>query len=90
MSLVNEIVRQGIGELRVAGQGVFELDMLLAAGLVKELDLTYIGLEVYAVSNCLRRAAARQRALPGWSATWQFWVSTRIPAACSSWRPSRV
>src|SRR4030067_145957 len=55
MSLVNELVRQGIGELRVAGQGVFELDMLLAAGLIKELDLTYIGLEVYGVSNCLRR-----------------------------------
>lgn len=55
MSLVNEIVRQGIKDLRVAGQGVFELDMLLAAGLVKALDLTYIGLEVYGVSNCLRR-----------------------------------
>ena len=55
MSLVNEIVRQGIKDLRVAGQGVFELDMLLGAGLVKALDLTYIGLEVYGVSNCLRR-----------------------------------
>jgi acyl CoA:acetate/3-ketoacid CoA transferase alpha subunit len=55
MSLVNEIVRQGIGDLRVAGQGVLELDMLLGAGLVKALDLTYIGLEVYGVSNCLRR-----------------------------------
>lgn len=55
MSLVNEIVRQGIKDLRVAGQGVFELDMLLAAGLVKALDITYIGLEVYGVSNALRR-----------------------------------
>jgi len=55
MSLVNEIVRQGVKDLRVAGQGVFELDMLLAAGLVKALDLTYIGLEVYGISNCLRR-----------------------------------
>ena len=55
MSLVNEIVRQGIGGLRVAGQGVLELDMLLAASLVKALDITYIGLEVYGVSNCLRR-----------------------------------
>jgi len=55
MSLVNEIVRQEIKDLRVAGQGVFELDMLLAAGLVKALDVTYIGLEVYGVSNCLRR-----------------------------------
>lgn len=55
MSLVNEIVRQRIGGLRIAGQGVFELDMLLAAGLVKALDVTYIGLEVYGISNCLRR-----------------------------------
>lgn len=55
MSLVNEIVRQGIGELRLVGQGVLELDMLLAAHLVKSLDITYIGLEVYGVSNCLRR-----------------------------------
>lgn len=55
MSLVNEIVRQGKKDLRVAGQGVFELDMLLAAGLVKKLDITYIGLEVYGVSNALRR-----------------------------------
>ena len=55
MSLVNEIVRQGISGLRVAGQGVLELDMLLGAGLVKALDLTYIGLEVYGVSNALRR-----------------------------------
>jgi glutaconate CoA-transferase subunit A len=55
MSLVNEIVRQGICDLRVAGQGVLELDMLLGAGLVKALDITYIGLEVYGVSNVLRR-----------------------------------
>lgn len=54
-SLVNEIVRQGKKELRVAGQGVYELDMLLAAGLVKALDHTYIGLEVYGLSHCLRR-----------------------------------
>ena len=55
MSLVHEIVRQGVTDLRVAGQGVLELDMLLGAGLVKALDLTYIGLEVYGLSNCLRR-----------------------------------
>lgn len=54
-SLVNEIVRQGKKDLRVAGQGVYELDILLGAGLVKTLDHTYIGLEVYGISNCLRR-----------------------------------
>jgi acyl CoA:acetate/3-ketoacid CoA transferase alpha subunit len=55
MSLVREVIRQGKKDLRVAGQGVLELDMLLGAGLVKMLDLTYMGLEVYGVSNCLRR-----------------------------------
>ena len=55
MSLIHEIVRQGVKDLRVAGQGVLELDLLLAAGLVKALDLTYIGLEVYGLSHCLRR-----------------------------------
>jgi acyl CoA:acetate/3-ketoacid CoA transferase alpha subunit len=55
MSVIHEIVRQGVGELRVAGQGVLELDLLLAASLVKALDITYIGLEVYGLSNCLRR-----------------------------------
>ena len=54
-SLINEVVRQGKKDLYVAGQGVYELDMLLAAGLVKALDHTYIGLEVYGISNCLRR-----------------------------------
>ena len=79
MSLIHEIIRQGIDDLRVAGQGVLELDMLLAAGLVKALDITYIGLEVYGLSNCLRREvesgrvercvewsnAAHRLALPG-------------------------
>ena len=55
MSLVNEIVRQDIKNLRVAGQGVFEADILLAAGLVKAIDITYVGLEVHGVSNVLRR-----------------------------------
>jgi len=54
-SLVNEIVRQGKKNLRVAGQGVYELDLLLGASLVKALDHTYIGMEVYGISNCLRR-----------------------------------
>jgi glutaconate CoA-transferase, subunit A len=54
-SLINEVIRQRKKELRVAGQGVYELDLLLGAGLVKALDHTYIGMEVYGISNCLRR-----------------------------------
>jgi len=56
MSLAREVVRQGIKDLRVCGQGVLELDLWLAAGMVKELDITYIGLEVYGTSSALRRA----------------------------------
>ena len=56
MTLVREVVRQGKKDLRVAGQGVTELDLWLGAGLVKTLDITYIGLEVFGVSNALRRA----------------------------------
>jgi acyl CoA:acetate/3-ketoacid CoA transferase alpha subunit len=55
MSLIHEIIRQGIKDLRLAGQGVLELDYLLGASLVKAIDVTYIGLEVYGVSNCFRR-----------------------------------
>ena len=56
MTLVREVLRQGVKDLRVAGQGVTELDLWLAAGIVKTLDLTYIGLEVYGTSSALRRA----------------------------------
>lgn len=77
MSLVNEIVRQGKKDLGVAGQGVLELDMLLAASLVKSLDITYIGLEVYGVSHCFRREveSGRIEKCVEWSnagITWRF------------------
>jgi len=57
LSLTREIVRQGIGELRFVGQGVLDADYLLGANLVKEMDHTYIGWEVYGTSPILRRAA---------------------------------
>lgn len=55
MSVVREIIRQRKKNLRVAGQGVMELDLLLGAHVITAMDLTYMGLEVYGVSNCLRR-----------------------------------
>jgi len=77
MSLVREVVRQGVKDLRVAGQGVTELDLWLAAGLVKTLDITYIGLEVYGVSRALRREveSGRVEKVVEWSnggITWRF------------------
>ncbi|MCX7837140.1 MAG: CoA transferase subunit A [candidate division WOR-3 bacterium] len=56
MSLIRELIRQGKKNLRVAGQGILEIDFLLAADLVSEMDITYVGYEVYGISNILRRA----------------------------------
>lgn len=61
MSLSREVVRQNRKDLRVCGQGVLELDLWLAAGLVKKLDITYIGLEVYGTSSALRRAVESEQ-----------------------------
>ncbi len=77
MSLVREVVRQGKQDLRVAGQGVTELDLWLGAGLVKTLDITYIGLEVFGVSSALRRAveSGQVEKVVEWSnggITWRF------------------
>ncbi len=57
MSIAREIVRQKIKHMSVAGQGIMEIDILIAAGLVDRIDLTYLGYEVYGLSNVLRRAA---------------------------------
>ena len=76
-SLLGELIRQGKKNLGVAGQGVMELDVLIAAGLVDRLDITYIGMEVYGVSNSLRRAveSGQIRRIADWSnagITWRF------------------
>ncbi|HUW11690.1 MAG TPA: CoA-transferase [Anaerolineae bacterium] len=77
MSLTRELIRQGKQGLRVAGQGVMELDLIVAAGLVEAMDFTYLGLEVYGVSNAFRRAAESGQIskLVEWSngaLTWRF------------------
>jgi len=56
MSLVREIIRQEFKNLNCAGQGVYESDLLAAANTVKKLDWTYIGFEVYGLSNSVRRS----------------------------------
>jgi len=77
MSLTRELIRQGKKDLRLAGQGVTELDLIIAAGLVKAIDITYVGLEVYGVSNALRRAveSGQIEKVVEWSnggITWRF------------------
>lgn len=80
MSLAREVVRQKPKNLRVSGQGVLELDLWLAAGLVEALDITYIGLEVYGVSSALRREveSGRVKRVTDWSNAALSW---RLKAA---------
>jgi acyl CoA:acetate/3-ketoacid CoA transferase alpha subunit len=76
MSVIREIVRQGKKNLRLAGQGLLEIDFLVAAGLVEAMDITYVGYEVLGLSNILRRAAESGKVkLVEWSnaaMSWRF------------------
>jgi acyl CoA:acetate/3-ketoacid CoA transferase alpha subunit len=77
MSLVRELIRQGRKGLRVAGQSVLEIDLLLGASMVTATDFTYIGLELYGVSNVLRREveSGNLRQVVEWSnagLAWRF------------------
>ncbi len=60
MSIVREMIRQirarKIGDLRVAGQGCLELELLVNTGAIVASDWTYTGLEVYGISPSWRRA----------------------------------
>jgi len=57
MAIVREIIRQRYRNLSIAGQGVMETELLIAAGCVSRIDLTYQGWEVFGISPVLRRAA---------------------------------
>ena len=77
MSLVREIIRRGYKELKCAGQGVYESDLLATANTVRELDWTYIGFEVYGLSASARRAVegGYVKKVVEWSnaaLTWRF------------------
>ncbi|MFI5361053.1 MAG: CoA transferase subunit A [Elusimicrobiota bacterium] len=76
LSVVREVVRQRVSGLRLMGQGLMDADFLIAAGLVTEMDITYVGYEAYGLSPILRRAveAGRLR-LAEWSnaaITWRL------------------
>ena len=77
MTLTRALVRSGKTDFRVAGQGVHELDMLLATDRIREIDFTYIGLEVYGVDSNVRRAveSGKVKNVVEWSnaaITWRF------------------
>lgn len=56
LSIVREVIRQGRRGLRLLGQGLMDVDLLVAAGLVSAVDLASAGSEIYALSPILRRA----------------------------------
>jgi glutaconate CoA-transferase, subunit A len=56
MSLVREVIRQGRTNLAATGMGVYELDLMIAAGSLTEIDWTYIGYEVFGISKNAREA----------------------------------
>ena len=77
MTLTRELVRSGKKDFRIVGQGVHELDLLFAADRIREIDFTYIGLEVYGISANMRRAveSGSITKLVEWSnaaLTWRF------------------
>jgi len=78
MSLVRALIRSGKKGFSVAGQGVHELDLIIAAGLVEKLDFTYIGEEVYGISPIVRRACGANgsvKTIVEWSnaaLSWRF------------------
>lgn len=59
MELVRELVRQGRGSRRLltSPSGSIGADLLIGAGLVREVATSYIGLEHLGLAPCYRRAA---------------------------------
>ncbi|MBN1337846.1 MAG: CoA transferase subunit A [Bacteroidales bacterium] len=101
VSLTRALVKSGKKDFRIAGQGVYELDLLFAMDLVREIDFTYIGLEVYGVSNLLRRRveSGSVRKIVEWSnagLTWRFkaasmgvpFIATRCMLGTDTFRKS--
>lgn len=76
LSIIREIARQGKKNLRLAGQGLLEIDFLLALDLVSAMDVTYIGYEVLGLSPIFRRAAEKGKVkIVEWSnaaMSWRF------------------
>lgn len=77
MTLTRALIRSGKKDFRIVGQGVHELDLMFAADLVREIDFTYIGLEVYGISGNMRRRVedGSVKRIVEWSnaaLTWRF------------------
>lgn len=91
VSLTRALIRSGKKDFRIVGQGVYELDLLFAMDLVREIDFTYIALEVYGVSELVRRRveSGSVKRIVEWSnagITWRFKAASMgvpfIPTRC--------
>ena len=79
LSIVRETARQGRRGLRLMGQGLMDVDFLVASGAVAAMDITYVGYEAYGLSPVLRRASeAGKLELVEWSNAAMAW---RLKAA---------
>lgn len=77
ISMTRALIRSGKKDFRIVGQGVHELDLLLGANRVTEVDFTYIGQEVFGVSSVVRRRFEKGdvKKVTEWSnaaITWRF------------------
>ncbi len=80
LALIREIVRQGIKNLKVAGNtSTLDIDLLLAAGIVSEMDLCYVGYELLGTSYTMRKAIEQKEIkITEWSNATMAW---RLKAA---------
>ncbi len=57
IAFVHELIRQGRRDLSVVGVvNGNEVDLLAAAGAIKRIETSYVGLEKYGLAQCFRRA----------------------------------
>jgi glutaconate CoA-transferase subunit A len=60
MAFIYELIRHGVKNLTVVGAvGSMDIDILVGAGCVKKLEISYVGLEEFGIAPNFRRAVER-------------------------------
>ena len=58
MAFIHELIRKGVKDLTLVGHtSSVDVDILVGAGCVKRLEISYVGLEEFGLAPCYRRAA---------------------------------
>jgi len=75
LALIREVVRQRITNLRVAGNtSTLDIDLLLAAKVVSDMDLCYVGYELLGISYTMRKAIEQKEIkVTEWSNATMAW-----------------